>query len=195
MTDLFIEPEDATPLDAEERQDLLQTWIGTRTDLNEAEQANIDQAVAWITRRRSIGAFTDGFLFAVHEQMFGDVWKWAGKVRRTGKSVGIDARFIHVELGSLVRDVHYWIEQTSYPPDEIAVRFHHRLVAIHPFPNGNGRHARLMADWLIERLGREPFTWGSGTLRETGELRAQYIAALKKADGHDIAELIDFARS
>lgn len=195
MTDLFQEPDDATPLDAEEREGLLQSWISTRADLNEAEQANIDQAAAWILRRRSLAAFTDGFLFDVHKKMLGDVWGWAGKVRRTGKSVGIDARFLHVELGSLVRDVQYWIEQRSYEPDEIAVRFHHRLVAIHPFPNGNGRHARLMADWLIERLGGAPFSWGSGTLREAGELRGQYIVALKAADDHDMAALLAFARS
>lgn len=195
MSDVFAQPDDATPLDAEEREGLLQTWITTRADLNEAEQANIDGAVALIDRRRDADLLTEGFVFGLHERMFGDVWSWAGSVRKTGKNIGIDPQHIHLQLGGLLRDVQYWIEHGSFSPDEIAVRLHHGLVAIHPFPNGNGRHARLMADLLIVRLGSEPFSWGGGTLRDIGTLRAEYIAALRAADNHDFAPLLAFARS
>lgn len=195
MTDLFAQPDDATPLDAEERDGLLQTWITTRADLNEAEQANIDDAVAWTERRRDADILTEGFVFELHKRMFGDVWSWAGSTRKTGKNIGIDPVQIHIQLGSLLRDVRYWVDNGSFPPDEIAVRLHHGLVAIHPFPNGNGRHARLVADLLIVQLGGAPFSWGGGTLRDIGTLRAEYIAALRVADQHDFAPLLAFARS
>lgn len=195
MTDLFAQPDDATPLSPEEREGLLQTWITTRADLNEAEQANIDAAAAWLKRRRKSDILTEGFVVELHRRMLGEVWAWAGSTRRTARNIGIDPAHIHVQLGGLLRDARYWIEHDSYPPDEIAVRLHHGLVAIHPFPNGNGRHARLMADLLIADLDGAPFSWGGGTLRDVGELRAEYIAALRTADGHDFGPLLGFARS
>ncbi len=195
MSDVFAQPDDATPLDAEEREGLLQTWITTRADLNEAEQANIDEAVAWNGRRRSPNILSEGFVFELHKRMFGDVWSWAGSTRKTNKNIGVDPQQIHVQLGGLLRDARYWIEHGSFSADEIAVRLHHGLVAIHPFPNGNGRHARLMADLLIAQLGGEPFSWGGGTLRDIGTLRAEYIAALRAADNHEFAPLLAFARS
>lgn len=195
MTDLFAQPDDATPLSPEEREGLLQTWITTRADLNEAEQANIDAAAAWLRRRRKSDILTEGFVVELHRRMLGEVWAWAGSTRRTGKNIGIDPAHIHVQLGGLLRDARYWIEHDSYLPDEIAVRLHHGLVAIHPFPNGNGRHARLMADLLIADLDGTPFSWGGGTLRDVGELRAEYIAALRTADGHDFGPQLAFARS
>lgn len=195
MSDIFAQPDDATPLDAEDREGLLQTWITTRADLNEAEQANIDAAVAWTDRRRSADILTEGFVFELHRRMFGDVWSWAGSTRKTGKNIGVDPQQVQLQLGGLLRDARYWVEHGSFPPDEIAIRLHHGLVAIHPFPNGNGRHARLMADLLIARLGGEPFSWGGDTLRDIGTLRAEYIAALHTADNHEFAPLLAFARS
>lgn len=194
-TDLFAQPDDATPLEAEECEGLLQTWITTRADLNEAEQANIDGAFAWTMRRRDSDLLTEGFMFDLHRRMFGDVWAWAGSMRRTGKNIGIEPEQIHVQLGALLRDAHYWIEHRSFPPDELALRLHHGLVEIHPFPNGNGRHARLIADLLVADLEGEPFRWGGGTLRDVGVLRDEYIAALKAADRHDFSQLQAFARS
>jgi Fic-DOC domain mobile mystery protein B len=135
------------------------------------------------------------FALSLHKCMFGDVWRWAGTYRTTALDIGIDAYRIPVEIAALFDDVRYWVEHETYPPDEIAVRLHHRLVAIHPFPNGNGRHTRLMADLLIERLGGEPFSWGGGALADTGELRTRYIEALRAADTHDIGPLLAFARS
>ncbi|OWV98078.1 mobile mystery protein B [Rhizobium sp. R693] len=198
MTDLFQEPEDATPLEPQEREGLLQTWITHRRDLNEAEQENIVEGAAWARGRRRLPLermLSEDFMRTLHKRMFGDVWQWAGTFRATERNIGVQAYRIGMELASLLSDVRYWIEHETFPPDEIAIRFHHRLVAIHPFPNGNGRHARLAADLLIERLGGDPFTWGGGSLANVGELRARYVAALRAADNHDIALLLEFARS
>ena len=198
MTDLFQEPEDATPLEPSEREALLQSWVTHRSDLNEAEQENIVKGAAWARRRRGLKAadvLDEEFAKTLHKQIFGDVWKWAGTYRQTERNIGIEAYRIPADVPALFADVRYWIEHNTYPPDEIAIRLHHRLVAIHPFPNGNGRHARLMADLLIERLGGQPFSWGGGSLADVGTLRTRYVAALQAADGHDIGPLIAFARS
>lgn len=198
MTDLFQEPNDATPLAPEERAGLLQAWITNRQDLNEAEEANIIDGAAWARRRRGqkpADLLTEDFAKTLHKQMLGDVWNWAGTYRQTERNIGIDAFRIPAEMAVLLDDVRFWVGHETYPPDEIAVRLHHRLVAIHPFPNGNGRHARLMADLLIERLGGEPFSWGGGSLADVGTLRARYVTALQAADNHDIGPLLEFARS
>jgi len=197
MSDLFQEPDDATPLAPEERDALLQTWITDRDDLNEAEQENIVKGAAWAARQRGkpVDLLNEDFAKSLHRQMFGEVWQWAGSYRQTERNIGIEAYRIPAETPSMFDDVRYWIEHEIYPPDEIAVRLHHRLTAIHPWPNGNGRHARLMADLLAQRLGRDVFTWGSGTLLDIGELRTRYVTALRSADNHDIGPLLEFARS
>jgi len=195
MSDLFDEPEDATPLEPEEREDLLQTWITYRSELNGAEQANIAAGSAWAYRQRRRDILTDEFIKQLHARLFGDVWAWAGSYRRTERNIGIDPARIPIELRTALDDVCYWVENETFMPEEIAVRLHHRLVAVHPFPNGNGRTARLMADLLVERLGEEPFTWGGASLTNVGETRTRYIAALRAADGHDIGPLLEFARS
>jgi Fic-DOC domain mobile mystery protein B len=198
MTDLFQEPEDATPLEPAERDGLLQSWITSRRDLNEAEQENILKGATWARRHRGqqpAELLNDDFAKTLHKQMFGDVWKWAGTYRQTERNIGIEAYRIPAETPALFGDARYWIEHGTYSPDEAAVRLHHRLTGIHAFPNGNGRHARLMADLMIERLGGEPFSWGGASLADVGTLRAQYVGALKAADGHDIRPLLAFARS
>lgn len=198
MTDLLLQPDGATPLAAEEREGLLQNWITHQRDLNEAEEQNIVEGSVWARRRPDrlpAALLRVDFALLLHRRMFGDVWRWAGRYRRTARNIGIDAEHIPGAMLLMLDDVRYWIDARTYAPDEIAVRLHHRLVAIHPFPNGNGRHARLMADLLIERLGGTAFPWGGGTLRDTGTLRRDYIAALRAADNHDLAPLVAFARS
>jgi Fic-DOC domain mobile mystery protein B len=199
MTDLFQEPEDATPLDPDLRKDLLQTWITNRSDLNEAEQENILKGSAWARRSRgtpkATDILTDNFVRTLHGQMFGEVWRWAGSYRQNELSIGIDPHLVPAAMPDLLGNVRFWIENKTFPADEIAVRLHHGLTHIHGFPNGNGRHAREMADLLIERLGGEAFTWGSGSLQNTGALRRKYVTALKAADGHDMAPLMEFVRS
>jgi Fic-DOC domain mobile mystery protein B len=197
MTDLFQEPNDATPLNPEQRTGLLQSWITNRNDLNEAEQENIVNGAAWARRRRGKPAdlLTDDYVKTLHKQMFGEVWKWAGTYRQSELNIGLAPNRVPVEMPAMLDDVRFWVENETFPPDEIAARLHHRLTQIHAFPNGNGRHARMMADLLIERLGGKAFSWGSGSLADVGKLRAKYVAALEAADGHDIEPLLAFVRS
>ena len=195
MSDIFDQPGDAaTPLAPEEAPDLIPTYISTRADLNEAEQDNIVRGQAWAFGRRR-ETLTEKFVKDLHQRMLGEVWRWAGDFRSSERNLGIPFYEIPVSVRQLLDDVKVWIERNSYPPDEIAVRLHHRLVQIHAFPNGNGRHARLMADLLIMELGGERFSWGRINLRDAGATRAQYIAALRAADNHDVSALLAFARS
>lgn len=187
-------PLGATPLDADELASLVPGHITTQGELNEWEQANIVQGDQWARKQRK-KILNDAFVRQLHKQMFGETWRWAGEFRKSNKNIGIDWPKVSVELRKMLDDVHYQIEHSSFPPDEIAVRFHHRLVAIHPFPNGNGRHARLMADLLVKHLGQPRFTWGSRSLVDAGETRQAYIAALQAADARDYEPLLDFARS
>ncbi len=186
--------EAATPLEPDERRQLIPTYITTRAQLNEAEQIGISEADAWAFKRKR-DVLNEPFLLSLHKRMFGKVWTWAGTLRKSERNIGVPAYTISTELRTTLDDVRYWTEHQTYPPDEIAVRFHHRLVWVHPFPNGNGRHARLAADLLIVALGRPRFSWGSTSLVEAASTRAQYVTALKAADGHDIEPLMKFARS
>lgn len=195
MTDLFQEPDDATPLAPEEREGLKPSWITTRADLNLAEQDNIDAGVAWAFKQSRRDMLTARFALDLHKRMFGEVWSWAGRYRTTERNIGIDPYRVGLETEALFADARYWTENEVFAPDEIAVRLHHRLVFVHPFPNGNGRHARQMADLLARRLGRTAFSWGGGTLSDIGELRSAYVKALREADRHDYAALLTFARS
>ena len=195
LSDLFDEPDDATPLEPEECEGLLQTWITYRRDLNEAEQTNIAAGTSWAWRARRRDLLSEEFIRRLHKRLFGDVWAWAGEFRKSERNIGMEPVRIPVELRTAFDDARYWIEHETFPPDEIAVRLHHRLVAIHPFPNGNGRTTRLMGDLVAARLGQEPFTWGRQNLTDVSETRASYIAALRAADNHDIGPLLEFARS
>lgn len=194
MTDLVAEDDNATPLEPEELEALIPSYITLRAELNEAEQAGILEADDWAFRRRR-NILDERFLKNLHRRMFGKVWRWAGEFRLTERNIGVQAYRIAVELRHLLDDVRYWIEHETYPPDEIAMRFHHRLVAIHPFPNGNGRHARLAADLLAIGLAQTRFSWGGNNLAASGEVRRAYIDALSAADRHDIVPLLAFARS
>ena len=195
MGDLFAQPhEAATPLTPEEMRDLIPAHVAYRRELNEAEQENIVRAQEWaLGRRRDL--LNEKFIKDLHGKMFGDVWRWAGTFRRSERNLGIPHWEIPVALRQLLDDVRAWIQYNTYPLDEITVRFHHRLVQIHAFPNGNGRHARLMADLLVMQLGGERLSWGRESLREAGALRLRYIGALQAADKHDIGPLLAFARS
>jgi Fic-DOC domain mobile mystery protein B len=194
VSDLFEEPDDATPLTPEEKRELIPAHIAYRSELNEAEQENIARAQDWaLARRRDL--LTEKFIKDLHGRMLGDVWRWAGQFRTSERNLGIPHSEIPVAVRQLIDDTRFWIGHKTYPSDEIAVRFHHRLVHIHPFPNGNGRHARLMADLLVMSLGGERFSWGSANLKDAGAVRRRYIEALQAADNHDVGPLLTFAHS
>ena len=195
MNDPLFETDDAaTPLTPEEREGLVPAYITLRQELNEAEQTNILEAEHWaFARKRDV--LSEEFLKSLHKRMFSRVWRWAGNFRNTERNIGIDAYRIPSELRQLLDDCAYWIENRTYPADEIATRFHYRLVAIHPFPNGNGRHARLAADLLLGALEQPRFTWGQVSLVDASETRRAYVAALRAADERDIRPLLAFVRS
>lgn len=187
------EPEGATSLEPEELEGLLHPHIQTRGQLNELEQINIQEGMAWLKRQKKAGILSEEFSCELHKKLFGKVWNWAGQFRRTGKSIGCDAIYISVELRNLLDDARYWVDHNTYPSKELAARFHHRLVAIHLFPNGNGRHARIMADAILTHILKEnPIDWSGGyDLQAMSERRKQYITALRSADRGDYQPLLE----
>lgn len=198
MTGWLTEAEEddaATPLTPVEREGLIPTYITNRAELNEAEQLNILEADTWAFRRKRDILHRD-FLVSLHKRMLGKVWRWAGAFSgEVNRRIGVDYWLIEPELRQLLDDVRYWAGNQTFPPDEIAARFHHRLVVIHPFPNGNGRHSRLAADLLALQLGQERFTWGRKNLVEAADTRRTYVAALRAADAHNIEPLLAFVRT
>jgi Fic-DOC domain mobile mystery protein B len=188
-------PEGATPLDPDEMEGLKFKHVTKRGELDELEQANIESGLLWLARHRRKDVLTDGFVVTLHKRLFGNVWRWAGSFRKTGKNIGIDPVEIGVELRKLMGDARYWAEHDTYAPLEAALRLHHRMVLIHPFPNGNGRHARIMADTMLTRVyAAEPIDWAGGhDLQRLNERRTAYIAALRAADKGDLAPLLAFA--
>jgi len=194
VTSYLVEPDDATPLTADERQGLLPSHVTVRSELNELEQQNILEAESWLLVRKR-DPVSEAFGKTLHKRMFGKVWRWAGHYRKSEKNLGVELWQVPARLQEVFDNVRYWIEHQTFPADEISVRFHHGLVFIHPFPNGNGRWSRLMADVLVMRLGQPRFTWGRSSLQTADETRRVYISTLKAADNHDFAALITFARS
>lgn len=189
------EAEDAnTPLD-DEREGLIPTHITTQGALNEWEQANILEAEHWAFARKRKDYLSMVVVFGLHRRMFANTWKWAGAVRTSQKNLGVEASEIRTELLNLLRDAQYWVEHKTYGLDELAARVHHRLVQIHAFPNGNGRHARLMADLILFNLDRPRFSWGGADLYRMGDARDRYIAALREADRSDMKPLLEFVRT
>ncbi|MCA0428764.1 MAG: mobile mystery protein B [Bacteroidetes bacterium] len=187
-----------TPLDEEEKEGLLIPTIATRSELDEFEQQNIEHAIQWsIGSSFNLGTvLTEDFVRKVHRRMFNEVWSWAGEFRKTNKNIGVDRWQIPLALRLLLEDIKYWHENGTYPPDELVLRFKHRLVSIHCFANGNGRHSRLMADILIEKIYKLPvFTWGSATLSNNNDARSTYLLAVKAADKGDYSLLLAFGRS
>ncbi len=186
-----------SPLSEEEKEGLLIKSITTRGELDELEQLNIEKAVEWTLNKKFLKEkiLSEAFIKSVHKKMLGDVWEWAGKFRRSEKNIGVECIRIGVELRMLLDDTKYWIKNDTYPPDEIAIRFKHRLVNIHCFPNGNGRHSRIMADIIIESVfKKDVFTWNNSNLVKPNSARKEYIESIKKADNGIIEPLLDFAR-
>jgi Fic-DOC domain mobile mystery protein B len=195
---IFEHLEGQTPLSEDERNGLLLPRISLQTELNEFEQRNIQKAEEWVlrTRFKKEQTLTEEFVKAVHKKMFGDVWRWAGTQRNRETNIGVAWEKIPQYLKQLIDNCSYWIEHQVFSPDEIAIRFKHEIVRIHCFPNGNGRHSRLMADIIIKNIfQQEMFTWKRGDLQHSGSIRDEYLSAVRKADAGDLQSLITFARS
>jgi Fic-DOC domain mobile mystery protein B len=190
--------EGQTPLDEDEKEGLLIKSVSLKSELDEFEQLGIERANEWLLRQKLVTdeILSEDFVKLLHKKMFGSVWRWAGEFRRTNKNIGVDKFLIGAELRNLFNDCSYWITNNSFSEDEIAVRFSHRIVSVHPFANGNGRHSRLIADVLINKgFGKPYFTWGSSNLVKQGDARISYLEALREADKLDYGKLILFARS
>jgi len=190
--------EGQTPINEEEKDGLKIKSVTSQEELNELEQLNIEKAVEWTihTNLKSEKILTEKFIKDLHKKMYGDVWKWAGEFRKSNKNLGIDWLQIGIALKSLLDDTRYWIDNSIFSPEEIAIRFKHRIVSIHCFPNGNGRHSRMMADILMESVfKKEIFSWHQSTMVKADLIRIKYINALRKADNGDIDDLIKFAKS
>ena len=186
-----------TPINEEEKEGLLLKHISTQEELNEAEQLNIEEAIEWTLSNRfnAKEILSEAFVRELHKRMYRHVWQWAGAFRHSDKSIGVDWKQVPVKLRGLVDDCLFWVDNQSFPEDEIAVTFKHRIVSIHCFPNGNGRHSRLMADVIRSHVFREPpFTWGGRDLTGKGPNRTEYISALKEADRGSMVKLLEFAK-
>jgi len=189
----------ATPLTNEDLEGLIPTFVATRADLNIAEQTNIEAATRWAFRARSVGSIAEllrpSFANEIHRRMFDDVWRWAGQRRLRESNIGVDPDQIVTQTKLALDDALYWHEHETYEPAERAVRIHHRLVSVHPYRNGNGRHARFVADLYLHRVESPRLAWGGTSLVNESAVRQAYIAALRAADLGDIEPLLAFAVS
>ena len=190
--DIFEADDNSTPLTAEEKNGLKLKWITLRSELNEAEARNIAQAQIWLASNKKKNPCSDTFLRNLHKKMFCDVWVWAGEYRITERNIGVAPYQIPMKLMQLFDDLNFWIDNKTYSNHEIAVRLHHKLVQIHPFPNGNGRVSRLMADLVLRKLEGKTLYWGDTNLVDVSEVRRKYIDALRKADAGDYTDLLNF---
>lgn len=192
----FVYTDGQTPINEEEKEGLKIKSITTQRELDEFEQLNLEKALEWTIHAnlKPEKILTEKFIKDLHKKMYSDVWKWAGSFRKTDKNIGIKWPLIGLELKTLIDDTKYWIDNKTYSPEEIAIRFKHRIVAIHCFPNGNGRHSRMMADIIIESIfGKDVFSWQSSNMVKADEKRKEYISALRAADNGNIQPLIKFA--
>ena len=190
-----LNPEGTTPIDPDEAEGLIPLHIRTQSELDAWEQSNIIEGLAWAERQGLRDLLEDAFVRELHRRMFGATWRWAGSYRKSDKNIGIDWRHIPVRLRDLLDDIKVQLADLREPIDQTILKFHHRLVLIHPFANGNGRHARVMADLLAYRQGRPAFSWGRHLLTSASEIRDEYLAALRRADQRDYLPLFRFARS
>ncbi len=188
---IFETDDNSTPLTEEEKQQLKVKWITTRAELNELETREIAQAELWLLKNKK-DILNEDFIKLLHNKMFGSIWKWAGKYRTTERNIGAAPYQIQPKLRILLDDIKFWVANKTFSEKEIAIRFHHRLVQIHPFPNGNGRISRLMADLLMRKLGQTELNWGSENLAKISDIRKKYISALQEADRGNYDSLLKF---
>lgn len=195
---MFDTPYGATPIDPSEAEGLKIKNISTRAQLDQFEAAGVSAGRLWLERRKGVDTLTDEFVRILHKKLFGAVWSWAGTYRNTEKNIGIDPSQVSVQVRLLMDDAKCWVENKTYDRLEFAARFHHRLVNIHPFPNGNGRHARIITNGILRNaMNEKPVVWGQGRLHviTDNEERRIYIDALRKGDEGDVRPLIEYLTS
>ncbi|RLA29618.1 MAG: mobile mystery protein B [Gammaproteobacteria bacterium] len=168
-------------------------------DINQAELVGIVEATDWAKKTR-LSPNEVKFWQRLHAQMFGQVWSWAGEWRQHEPNIGVPPQDIQPDMKNLQDDLAFWLsEKCDMAALELIARFHHRLVYIHPFSNGNGRWGRLITDVLAARvLGMTPLTWARGGhgLRDIeSDERKKYIATIKAADKGEFGPLMEYLKS
>lgn len=196
---IIDEPEGSTPLDPDDMEGLKYAHVTTREQLNELEQANILAGQMWASHRTDLtvdSIFSTDFVLDLHQNLFGDVWKWAGSTRTRELSIGCDPLQVRVNLGNFLEDAKLWIQYGHYSNLELCARIQHKLVEIHPFPNGNGRHSRIFTDVVrIFLLEEPPLKWAKGDLANVSDERRAYISCLKEADKGNFAPFVEYLES
>lgn len=191
---IFKAPDGATQLGPDEIVGLKFSHVTTRDELNELEHANIQQGLLWLTRHHGGDILSAEFVCELHKRLFGDVWEWAGTFRQHETDIGVEPSRITAPLHNLLEDARCWTENDTYVPLEAAGRFHHRMVSIHLFPNGNGRHARIAADAFLEHyFDHPPIAWeGRFNQQADATHRNAYLNALRNADRGEFEPLLKF---
>ncbi len=183
-------PEDSTPIN--DLSGLIPSGITVKSALDEWEAENILKAYNRYLKTSRKRAISPGLITAVHKEMFGLTWKWAGSFRKENLNLGVEWFAIPVEIKKLCDDIAFWEKSKNVNILEQSVRIHHRLVRIHPFLNGNGRHARMIADIFLSGRGKKLPLWPDKDMVETTDIRKRYIHCLKEADNGDYAGLLEF---
>lgn len=191
----FVYAEGATPFNQDDADKLIPQHITTQEQLNEWEQLNITMAERWLFSQNRKNIITLDFIVKLHKKMFDKTWKWAGKFRQHQTNIGVPAYEIITSIKILCDDTQFWIEHKTFSEKEIAVRFHHRLVQIHPFPNGNGRLSRMMADIILYQMKKQRLSWGRISLTDASITRGNYLKSLRQADKGNYSTLLEFADS
>lgn len=203
MSELIDNPEGATPLNLDDMLGLKYKHIDTREQLNEVEAANILQGQIWASKLNK-GAkeltrddiFNRDFVSDLHKALFGEVWEWAGHFRKRELNIGVDPKNIAVDLHNFLEDAKCWLEFKHYDNLELSARIQHRLVQIHPFVNGNGRHSRVFTDIVrVYLLNEKPIKWANAKLENMTEERNSYISGLREADVGDLSTFIKYLQS
>lgn len=186
--------DDATPLDDTSGLKLPSNKIYSLKEIYVAEANNIALAtIKYLSAppSKKTAPFSYEWLSSLHEEMFGNVWDWAGKFRQVELSIGIKAYQVPTALKELADDISYWDKNKTFDIYETATRIHHRAVQIHPYKNGNGRWSRMLANIYLRQNGSMPVKWQEDLLSKENLKRDEYIKALKEADNSDFFNLIE----
>lgn len=189
----FIDRDGSTPLDHEQLVGIRFAHLTTMGELDELEDENIQKGLEWLHRQKAEDFLSPVFLCRLHEKLFGDVWKWAGKYRTVEVNISKYRCYdVGPQLINLFEDLKLWISSETMPWNEIAAELHHRLVSIHPFPNGNGRTTRIFTEYVMTRYQQDPPSWMASLSSEPKRRRENYIRALRAADKGDLRPLMTF---
>jgi Fic-DOC domain mobile mystery protein B len=191
----LIDRDGSTPLDHDQIKGIRFAHLTTMGELDELEDENIQRGLEWLNHQKTKDYLSIEFLCKLHEKLFGEVWKWAGKFRTVEVNISKYRHHdVRPQLHNFFEDIKLWISGGKMSWDEISAEMHHRLVTIHPFPNGNGRTTRIFTEYVQKRNQQQVTSWGSTRKIDQKKRRDDYIKALRLADIGDFRALIDFMK-